>query len=78
MRKNTIRALNGWNSRCLHIITDRGYREEAVDPSFNLVANVRAKRLRWLGHVLREGESHLVRRVLLGYNVIEDKAQQIS
>ena len=38
--------------------TDRGYREEAVDPSFNLVAKVRAKRLRWLGHVLRERESH--------------------
>ena len=54
--------------------TDRGYREEAVDPSFNLVAKVRAKRLRWLGHVLREGESHLVRRVLLGY--IEDKANK--
>ena len=37
-------------------------------------AKVRAKRLWWLGHVVREGESHLVSRVLLGY--IEDKANK--
>jgi hypothetical protein len=61
------KALNGWNSRCLHIITGRSYREEAMDPSYNLVSKIRAKRLRWVGHVLREEESHLVRRVLVGY-----------
>ena len=44
------KALNGWNSRCLHIINGRSYREEAVDPSYNLVSKIRAKRLRWVGH----------------------------
>ena len=48
-----LRSLNGFNSRCLHHITGRSYRMEAVSPTFDLVAAVRSRRLRWLGHILR-------------------------
>ena len=49
--ESMIRSLNGWNSRCLHLMTGRSYREETVEPSVDLVALVRARRLRLLGHV---------------------------
>ena len=39
----------------------------------DLVALVRAKRLRWLGHVLRAEESYLLKKVVVGY--IKDKAE---
>lgn len=66
-----LRALNGWNARCLSIITGRNIREEATEPSYHLVNRIRTRRLRWLGHVLRESEGHLVRQVLTKY--IADK-----
>jgi hypothetical protein len=58
--------LRGWNSRCLHVITGRSYREEATSPTFDLVETILARRQKWLGHVLRSGEAFLPRRVLLG------------
>ena len=51
--ESMMRSLNGCNSRCLPLMTDRSYREEEVEPSVDLVALVRARRLRWLVHVLR-------------------------
>ena len=45
----------------------------AVEPSVDLVALVRAKRLRWLGHVLRAEESYLLKKVVVRY--IKDKAE---
>ena len=49
------------------MVTGRTYREEAVVPSYDVVKKIRSRRLRWLGHVLREEETYLVRRVLLLY-----------
>jgi hypothetical protein len=57
--------LRGWASRCLVRITGRTYREEAVDPTWDLVRYVLARRLRWLGHTLRRPEGALVRRTVL-------------
>ena len=57
--------LRGWNARCLVLITGRDYREETVDPSFDLVARLRSRRLRWAGHILRQEETSLLRRVFL-------------
>ena len=68
-----MRSLNGCNSRCLHLMTGRSYREEAVDPSVDLVALVRARRHRWLGHVLRSEESYLLKKLVVGY--VKDKAE---
>ena len=36
-----------------------------MDPAFNLLDRIRARRLRWAGHILRSEESNLLRRVLL-------------
>ena len=68
-----MRSLNVWNLRCLHLMTGSSYKEEAVEPSVDLVALVRARRLRWLGHVLRAEESYLLKKVVVGY--IKDKSE---
>ena len=36
-----------------------------MDPSFDLVARLRSRRLRWAGHILRQKETSLLRRVFL-------------
>ena len=50
------RQLNGANSTMLVRITGRTYRQEANPrtTSFDLVKHIRARRLRWFGHILRE------------------------
>ena len=45
----TMRQLNGANARLLSRFTGKSCREEARDPSFNLVRSVRGRRLCWLG-----------------------------
>ena len=57
----SLKRINGFNSRCLHHITGRTYREEAVNPTFNLVAAIRRHRKQWLGHILRLQEDSLLR-----------------
>ena len=59
--------VNGFNSRCLHVITGRTHRETATDPIYNLVINIRCRRLHYLGHLLRMDPSRLVRRTLMAY-----------
>ena len=59
-----VRKINGFNSRCLHNITGRTYREEAVSPTYNLVRAVRQRRMRWLGHILRMPADRLVRQTI--------------
>jgi hypothetical protein len=60
LRPTTVQKLNGFNSRCLHLITGRSYRSEAVSPTFNLVKAVRQRRMRWLGHILRMPDERLL------------------
>ena len=36
-----------------------------MEPSFDMLARLRSRRLRWAGHILRAEESNLLRRVLL-------------
>ena len=57
--------LRGWNARCLALFTGREHREETVDPTFDILERLRARRLGWAGHILRSEESNLLRRVLL-------------
>ena len=47
------------------MITGRSYRDETVEPSFDLIARLRSRRLRWAGHILRLEETSLIRRVML-------------
>ena len=60
-------SLNGWNSRCISIITGRSIWEEATEPSLELKKMIRASRLICVGHVLIAEETYLVRKVLVGY-----------
>ena len=60
------RQLNGANSIMLARITGKSYREEANSrkTSYDLVAKVRQRRMRWLGFILREPEERLVHQAV--------------
>ena len=45
--------LNGWNSRCVSVITGRDIAKEAGRrQTLDLVSYLRVERLRWVGHVI--------------------------
>ena len=52
LNRTVMRSINGFNSRCLHIMTGDHYRETATAPPYDLVLAVRRRRLCYLGHVL--------------------------
>ena len=60
-----LAILNGFNSRQLHRITGRSYRDEATTPSYDLLKAVRTRRHQWLGHILRMPSNRLLRRAVL-------------
>ena len=79
----TVRKLKGWNGRHLAVITSdkledpedpESFREliklQTLNPDYDLVAELRVRRLRWVGHILRKDERSLVRQVLLKFNAI--------
>ena len=59
------RMINGFNSRCLHVITGQDYHDRATTPVYDLVLAVRQRRMRYLGHVLRMPPDRIVRRALV-------------
>ena len=61
---SAMKALNGFNSRQLHRITGRPYRDEATHPSYDLLAAIRLRRHRWLGHILRMPPERLLHRAV--------------
>ena len=56
-----LAMLTGFNSRQLHRITGRSYRDEVTTPSYDLLTAVRTRRHQWLGHILRMPGDRLVR-----------------
>ena len=67
LTETVVKNINGFNSRCLHIITRKPYRDTAVNPDFNLVRAIRKRRLRFLGHILRLPPERLLRKSLFAY-----------
>ena len=58
-------ALNGTNSNMVSIITDRHVREEASEgKTFDLIKWIRARKLQWLGHILRMGKERKVKQAI--------------
>ncbi len=64
LNRTVTRSINGFNSRCLHVMTGEHYRETATAPAYDLVLAVRKRRLRYLGHVLRMPADRMVRCAL--------------
>ena len=62
-----LRKINGFNSRCLHVITGESYRDTATSPIVDLLLQIRRRRMRYLGHLLRMPPERLVRKTLLAY-----------
>ena len=60
-----MRSVNGFNIRCLHIITGQDYRVTATAPEYDLLRAIRQRRLRYLCHILRMPESRVVQRALV-------------
>ena len=60
------KALNGANARMLSIITGNTIKEEASPKTqtFDLVKWVRARRLQWLGHILRMGTERMIKQAI--------------
>ena len=65
LNRTVIRSINGFNSRCLHVMTGEHYRQTATAPAYDLVLAVRRRRLRYLGHVLRMPSDRMVRCALM-------------
>ena len=60
-----MRSVNGFNRRCLHIITGQDYRVTATAPEYDLFLSIHQRRLHYLSHILRLPESRVVRRALV-------------
>ena len=67
LTENVTKMINGFNSRCLHVITKKDFRDTATNPDYDLVLSIRQRRMRFLGHILRMDISRLLRRTLLAY-----------
>ena len=65
LNKAILKTINGFNSRCLSVITKGDIHELARDPPLNLVLTIRKRRLRYLGHILRMEPDRLVKRTLI-------------
>jgi len=62
-----LSSLKGFNARNLAIITGKEIKEESgIHPTVDVIGMVRARRLRWVGHVLRAHDDYLPRQVVLG------------
>ena len=65
--KDTIRTINGANSRMLARFTGKSIPQEArpATTSFNLIRRIKQRRLRWVGHIIRTDSSRITYQELL-------------
>ena len=60
LNRTVMRSVNGFNSRCLHVMTGQHYRETATAQAYDLVLAMRRRCLRYRGHVLRMPADRMV------------------
>ena len=61
------KMINGFNSRCLSVITGKELNVTASNPDFNLIDAISKRRLRFAGHILRMSPDRLLRRTFMAY-----------
>ena len=63
------RALNGFNARCVSVITGKSSRKEASERkrTIDIVGVIRYRRRQYLGHILRSNPASVLRRDVLQY-----------
>ena len=61
LNRQTLALINGANSRMLSRFTGKSIPAEArpATCSLNLIHKIRQRRLRWVGHILRQGPGHI-------------------
>ena len=66
LNEEVARALNGANSQMLSIITGKTPHAEASEDTrtFDLLRWIRARRLQWLGHILRMGQERKLKQAV--------------
>ena len=64
LTETVVSALNGANARMVCILTGKTVHQEASAKwrTFNLVRWIRARRLQWLGHILRLGTTRMLKQ----------------
>ena len=67
LTEGVIKSVNGFNSRCLSVITGEELRDTASQPVFDLVSAVVSRRLRYAGHILRMDPERLLHRAFIAY-----------
>ena len=60
-------TLRNWNAKCLSVMTGKSIHAETKDPTFDLIAHLRARRLRWLGHILRLDPQRPTRQIVMSF-----------
>ena len=75
LTEDVRRALNGANARMMSIITGKTPHEEATanTRTFDLVKWIRARRLQWLGHILRMGPERKLKQAI--FEMFKDRQE---
>ena len=73
LNEATIKKLNGANAQMVSIITGKTPHQEASSKwrTFDLVRWIRARRLAWLGHILRMGQERKLKQAV--YEIFKDR-----
>ena len=64
MDENVRRWLNNFNSKGMAGITGRSISEEAKDPTYDLLTDIKKARAKWLGHILRLDRNSILVRTM--------------
>ena len=64
--EKTKKRLNGANSKMVSAITGRTIHEEAMKEgkTFDIIASIRSRRLKWLGQILRMQDDRLLKKTM--------------
>ena len=73
MQRHAFTMLNESNSRLMALITGKSAHAEAIADArtFEIVRWVRARRLQWVGHILRIDPEHMVHETV--HHVVENR-----